>query len=217
MTSGAGVGARERERLERHARLLFDLDAAGRIVAVNEPEADPPPRAWVARGDGGERLILGRADVGTDLLDQLADPAAAVALGAEGGPAFRFPERVVAPAVEGLIVVDRSTASLLAAHYPFTQRYLEVRSPVVGVVRDGAIVALCMSCRTGPDAGEVGLHTQEAWRGRGFGRALVARWWAEMRRLGREPFYSTTWSNEASLAVARALGLLPFAEELSVP
>ena len=104
----------------------------------------------------------------------------------------------------------------LERHFPFTAAHLAVRSPVVGVLRDGAIVAICMSCRDRPDAGEAGLYTVEAYRGQGFPRPLVARWRMAMDSAGRTPYYSTTWDNAASLAVARGLTLEPFAEELAI-
>jgi GNAT superfamily N-acetyltransferase len=223
--------------LERHARLLFDLDVDGRIVSINEPEPDPPPRFWLGR-DGEETLLLARSDVpadlaagvahlvhglpawhgaplATDWVARLEDAAGGEAT-VEGGPALRFGERSPVREVDGMILVDEATRPLLERHYPFTARHLDIRSPVVGVVRDGAIVAVCMTCRTRPDAGEVGVDTQEAYRGRGFARALVARWRTAMDAARRTPFYSTSWDNAASLAVARALRLQAFAEELSV-
>ncbi|MBX3031676.1 MAG: GNAT family N-acetyltransferase [Chloroflexi bacterium] len=221
--------------LEQHARLLFDLDRDGRIVAVNEPEPDPPPLLWLGRSREGS-LVLGRVDIPDEVQGRGADRVAALAPwagtptpagtsalddlgvggGISGGPAFRFPERLTAPPVDGLVVVDGSTAPLLEPSYPFTRRYVDALSPVTGIIRDGAIVATCTSCRTRPNAGEVGLHTTEAWRGRGFGRALVAAWHAALVAAGRTPWYSTTWDNAASLAVARSLGLELVAEELSL-
>jgi RimJ/RimL family protein N-acetyltransferase len=123
----------------------------------------------------------------------------------------------VAAAVEGLIVVDDTTAPLLEAGFPFTRKHLGVRSPVTGVVRDGSIVAMCASVRARPGEAEAGVSTSEAWRGRGFARASVAAWRDAVESEGRTPFYSTSWSNGASLAVARALALEPFAEEFSIP
>lgn len=232
-------GMDDRTLLDRHARLLFDLDADGRIAAVNEPEPDPPPRLWIARGRAALLVLVG-ADVRDDqaaAAEELCGPAGwdgrpakdelLVRLGAlldgEGrpvevmsGPAFTFGAPVDIPPVEGLIVVDATTAPLLERHFPFTRRHLGVRSPVAGVVRDGAVVAICMSCRTRPDAGEAGLFTVESARGQGFARALVPAWRTALDAAGRMPFYSTTWDNTASLAVARRLGLQPFAEEITV-
>ena len=221
--------------LERHARLLFDLDAHGRIVGSNEPEADPAPRFWLIRGRAGP-LLLARQDVPTDLEARMTDLAtelpawdgtplatawadrlAALAGGAlEPGPAFLFSERVAVPAVEGLMVVDAAMRSLLAAHFPYTERHLPMRSPVVGVVRDGTIVAVCSTVRRRPGEGEAGVHVLEAWRRQGFARAMVTRWRDEIEATGRTPFYGTTWDNAASLAVARALRMEPFAEEIGI-
>jgi len=221
--------------LERHARLLFDLDVDGRIVGINEPEADPAPRFWLIRGRTGT-LLLARQDVPTDLVARVADLVAAMPAwdgtplatdwtdrltslaGGEvdPGPAFLFGLRVAVPEVEGLVVVDAATRPLLAAHFPYTERHLAVRSPVVGVVRGGVIVAVCSTVRIRPGEGEAGVRTGEAWRGQGFARAMVARWREEIEATGRTPFYGTNWDNAASQAVARALHMEPFAEETGV-
>jgi RimJ/RimL family protein N-acetyltransferase len=214
---------------------LFDLDAEGRIVAVNEPEPDPPPRFWLARGGDGW-LLMARSDVPPDLVDpvrrltaslppwdgrpltpdDLAELAAATKGEVEGGPAFVFPARAAGHSVEGLVLVDGMSASLLEPHFPFTRAWLAERSPVVGVVRDGAIVSACYSARVGPDACETGVVTVEAWQGHGFARAAVAAWRDAVASGGQTPTYSTSWDNAASLAVARALRLATVAEELSV-
>ena len=67
------AAAGETALLERHARLLFDLDVDGRIVGINEPEADPAPRFWLIRGGTGT-LLLARQDIPTDLVTRVADP-----------------------------------------------------------------------------------------------------------------------------------------------
>ncbi len=222
--------------LEQHARLLFDTDADGRILAVNEPEADPPPRLWLSRGLGGDWLILGRSDVPAELVDRLnevvgglrafdgapmgdADRARIAEAGdgeLEGGPAFRFTSVRAVPPVDGLRVLGRSDRTLLEHLFPFTARHLAARGPVVAVVREGEAVALCSSVRSRADAAEAGVFTAEAWRGQGFGRAAVAAWRDAVIAEGRVPWYSTSWDNVASLGVARSLGLEPVAEELGL-
>jgi hypothetical protein len=221
--------------IERRARLLFDLDADGRIAAVNEPEPEPPPRLWLARASGGS-LLIGRADIPGDVVARARSFAAKVApwdgaplsgeamaelesvVGGEveAGPAFAFDVRVEVPAVVGLIHARDADAELLREHFPYTLAWLAARSPVVGVERDGAIVSACYSARTRPDACEAGVATTEAWQGQGFARAVVAAWRDAVESSGRTPFYSTSWNNTASLAVARHLHLVAVAEELSV-
>ncbi len=208
----------------------------GRIVAVNEPDADRPSRVWLARALGGGSLVMGRSDVPADLVLRLAGlvgglPAfdgapmgdterARIAEAGdgepEGGPAFRSTSVRTVPPVEGLRILGRSDRPLLERPYPFTAQHLTARSPVVAVVRDGEPVALCSSVRLRRDAAEAGVHTAEAWRGRGFGRAVVAAWRDAVLAEGRVPWYSTSWDNAASLGVARSLGLELVAEELSL-
>lgn len=72
MTGSALLARDGRGPLDRHARLLFDLDDDGTVVAVNEPEPDPPPRPWIARGRTA-MLVEARAHDDADLGDAAAD------------------------------------------------------------------------------------------------------------------------------------------------
>jgi len=80
----------------------------------------------------------------------------------------------------------------------------------------GGVVALCHSARSTPGAAEAGVETASAYRGRGFAGAVVSRWAVAVRAEGRVPIYSTQWTNHASRAVARKLGLMPFGEDYSI-
>jgi hypothetical protein len=87
---------------------------------------------------------------------------------------------------------------------------------VVAVVEDGYPVSICFSARKSGVAAEAGLETAEAFRGRGFGPRVAAAWALSIRAAGRVPLYSTSWANDASLAVARKLGLLAYASHWSL-
>jgi GNAT superfamily N-acetyltransferase len=84
----------------------------------------------------------------------------------------------------------------------------------------GATVIVPMLMRIGAAVvrmdGIGGVATEEAYRGRGFGVAVVSAWRVAVESEGRMPLYSTWWDNAASLGVARRLGLVAYAETLSL-
>ncbi len=90
------------------------------------------------------------------------------------------------------------------------------RSPVLAIVEAGYPVSVCFCARRSEVAAEAGLETAEAFRGRGFGSRVTAAWALAVRATGRVPLYSTSWTNEASLAVARKLGLAAYASTWSL-
>ena len=61
-----------------------------------------------------------------------------------------------------------------------------------------------------------GVETVEAYRGRGYARAVTAVWAAALRSEGRLPLYSTSWDNVASQRVAGALGAVQYAVDFSL-
>ena len=81
---------------------------------------------------------------------------------------------------------------------------------------DGEVVAVCHSARLTPAAAEAGVETATAYRGRGFAGAVVLCWAQAVVAQGRLPLYSTNWTNHASRAVARKLGLTMFGEDFSI-
>ena len=98
----------------------------------------------------------------------------------------------------------------------WTANEIAGRSPVLAVVDDGHAVSICCCARRSDLAAEAGLETAAAFRGRGYGPRVTAAWALEIRSSGRVPLYSTSWANEASLAVARKLGLLMCASDWSL-
>jgi hypothetical protein len=87
---------------------------------------------------------------------------------------------------------------------------------IYGAIVGGAAVSVCASARQTPVADEAGVETALAFRGQGHAAPAVLAWAAAVRRAGREPLYSTSWSNRASLALARRLGLIQFASDLHI-
>jgi predicted GNAT family acetyltransferase len=80
----------------------------------------------------------------------------------------------------------------------------------------GEVVAVCHSSRSTLVGAEAGVETAPAYRGRGLAGEVVLAWATAVRVEGRLPLYSTDWSNLASRAVARKLGLAMYGEDCRV-
>ena len=79
------------------------------------------------------------------------------------------------------------------------------------IAEGGATVAGCLGYPNFEDVHEVGvLYTAPGFRHRGYARGLVTTAAHDMRGRGLTVRYQTTEDNDASQAVARAAGLVPF-------
>jgi hypothetical protein len=226
------------ELLDLKIETLFRFDAAGRIIGSNEQDPQPAPRLYTGSTRQGRRWRFGQT-VSEPLADELElllrqTPAtveltaAALPLqplrgllqrggelpGYSSGPAFRFPDVIRQSPTATLISPDN--AGVLLPHFPWTATELPYRLPCAAIVVDGVAVALCCSSRNTPRAAEAGVDTIEEYRGRGYATTATATWAQAVRASGRIPFYSTWWENAASRGVARALGLIQFAVDLSI-
>lgn len=75
-----------------------------------------------------------------------------------------------------------------------------------GAVVDGKLVALAHTNAMTASYGDIGVYTDDAWRGKGFATAsasIVAR---RIQDMGRKPVWSAGEDNEASLHIAGKLG-----------
>ena len=88
--------------------------------------------------------------------------------------------------------------------------------PFYAVVVDNRAVSACGTVRRSALGIEAGVDTLEGYRRRGYARRAVAAWCRVAREEGLIGFYSTSWSNVASRALADSLGLQQFAVEFSV-
>lgn len=211
---------------ELQIQTAFRLNAHGRITSTREPVPGRVPAfhlvrgatrcAWAVREDIEPRLAdeLNRlARVEPPISDFRDDPVNAeryvplVGGRVESGPALAFPEVIARPAdtmiVEDLRLIERNFTGWVAGEIPG-------RSPLVALFEDGYPVSICCCARRSDRAAEAGLETAAAYRGRGFGPRVTAAWALPIRESGRVPLYSTSWTNSASLAVARKLGLTPY-------
>ena len=212
-------------------RTLFVLDEQGRTVCTREPGSRRPPVLALVRGPHDCAWAV-RADVPDDLAAELGRLAASEPPPAdlreppvhaerypslvhghvESGPAFTFPDMIAEPDEVELIrepsPLERGFADLVDE--------LSGRGPMLAVLDDDRAVSICFCARRSDEAAEAGLHTLETHRGRGFAARVTAAWALAIRASGRTPLYSTAWTNEASLAVARKLGLIAYASDWSL-
>ena len=131
----------------------------------------------------------------------------------DSGPAFTFPDEIVQP--DGTVFIEDIES--LDYHFTgWTASEIPSRTPIVAVVEGGYAVSVCFSAWCSDAAAEAGLETAEAFRGRGLGPRVASGWALAIRASGRVPLYSTSWSNDASLAVARKLGLVTYASKWSI-
>jgi len=210
-----------------HLRTLFVLDASGRIVATREPSRSPTPTfffvgsatasAWAVHSDvrddiAAEVDALARNELpGANLREPPthAERYASLLGGSiSSGPAFSFPDSLPDPGqavlIDDLRLLERNFQGWVAEEIPG-------RAPIVAILEDGHAVSVCSSARSSEIAAEAGLETAQPLRGRGLGPRVTAAWALAIRASGRTPLYSTSWDNDASLAVARKLGLHTYA------
>jgi hypothetical protein len=209
------------------------------MTITNEPDGTRAPRMFLVRGRT-THVVRFRDDVPAATCQELAAIAKglptwtgeptdvgsfrrlrdrletdAPIIEEENGPAFVFGDRARLAVGASAIVLGEANAHLLERHFAYARSRLKWLAPVVGVVRDGAVVSACYSSRTSRAAREAGVWTEEPWRGQGFAPLVVDTWRVEVERIGAQPLYSTSWDNAASLAVARRLGMVAYAESAS--
>ena len=215
-----------------HLQTAFVLNSAGRITSTREPNPSRGPAfslvrstakcAWAVRADLPQKLAdeldsLAREEPPVlDLRDAPvhADRYSSLIGGRIGsGPAFTFPDVVAQPAnmvfVEHLGQLSRNFRGWTADEIPGC-------SPILAMVEDAHAVSVCFCARSSNVAAEAGLETATEFRGRGFGPRVTAAWALAVRESGRVPLYSTSWTNAASLAVARKLSLVMYASTWSL-
>lgn len=222
---------------------LYESDARGRLVRrahADAKKSDTPPRfhlvrtvlgnVWRFRADAPEALVkrlatLAGKEAALPEWTATAEPPAPEreefirrALEADApivakwaGPAYAFPAGetpvIFGGEIRGLHEADR------ASLHPELSNSL-LGNVTRGIVVDGQIVSLCASVRGGAEGPvEAGVRTASGFECHGYGSAAVAAWAAAVRGKGGEPFYSTSWENTSSRAVARKLELLCIGEE----
>jgi RimJ/RimL family protein N-acetyltransferase len=233
-----GRGMTDRELMRIRVETLFTRDAAGRLLRVNKPQGNDAPRFFLGRTAEGSDCWF-RVDVDDHLARWLAaaakvrrsgedhrlapeDPAAYVALleraapiqRTKAGPAYCFPRELAELA--DVVPVTNQNAEILRPHLEPWLDSTAAGLLTMAVVEGGRAVAVCNSARITDVAHEAGVETAPGFRGRGHAARAVASWAVAVRRAGAIPLYSTSWSNTASQAVARKLGLRMFGADLHI-
>jgi hypothetical protein len=216
-----------------HLETLFVLDVEGRTLSTREPGGEPGPLFELVRGATDCAWAV-RADVPADVardLDALAreepptndfrsEPVHATRyegllarigtqLQRSSGPAFAFPRALVV--ADDVVRIDDER--VLAPHFRgwIAGEIAAGRGPLFAVVEADTPVSICFSARTSARAAEAGVETATGFRGRGLASRVTTAWAVAIRADGRIPLYSTSWTNAASLAVARKLALITYA------
>ena len=221
------------DRMKLHLGTLFVLDAGGRILSTREPEPKSGPLfilirstvdcIWAIRIDVSEAVAeeLNRLAKEESPLSNLrevpmhADRYQSILGGrVRSGPAFTFPQQIPQPPD----VVSVEDEKLLDRHFTgwIPGEIRAGRAPVMAVMDHGYPVSVCLCARRSNVAAEAGVESAPGFRGRGFGPRVTAAWALAVRASGRIPLYSTDWSNEPSLALARKLGLEVYAVDWSI-
>jgi RimJ/RimL family protein N-acetyltransferase len=89
-------------------------------------------------------------------------------------------------------------------------------TPAVGVFHEGFLVSMASYNVWGERLAHIAIVTHPNFRGRGFGRAAVARLTAYLGNQGLIPQYRTLAANVAALRVATSLGFVPYARSMAV-
>jgi predicted GNAT family acetyltransferase len=124
---------------------------------------------------------------------------------------FRFPLPLFA--VGAMQLYPPHAALLHPTLAPWAPELRE-RAPAFVVLRDGQAVAICACARVSREAAEAGVETAPEFRGQGYAVLAAQAWAAAIAESGRIPFYSTTWENTASRAVAEKLALEEVGEDV---
>jgi hypothetical protein len=221
---------------EVQLRTMFVIDERGRIGSSPEPNVPPAPLfalirgvsscTWAMRVDVSENVaaeverLARRERPLVDLQNPNDAPANAdtylALLGGQinSGPAFTFPDRIPHSSdvalIDKLEMLERYFRGWVADEIPW-------RAPIVAVMDSGYPVSVCFcATRSSENTVEAGLETAAAFRGRGFAPRVTAAWASAIRASGRIPLYSTSWTNSASRAVARKLGLIQYAVDWTI-
>ena len=216
------------ELMRKRLATLYRCNDRGRILAINYIAGGAVPRFHLMRTAHGN-IARYRSDVPDDLVAKLericerepvADPPTrqpalinefVAALGVrranEGewsGPAYMI-DHDVTPLVPPIAIND-GHAHLLRGQLEEWLPDVEHCQPLMAVIVDGSAVSVCASVRISAAIHCAGVETLPEYRRRGYAVSAVAGWARAVRALGAMPFYSTSWDNVASQAVAARLG-----------
>lgn len=215
-----------------HLETATVFDSEHRITETREPNPRLPARFVLARGTGSVAWAV-RTDVKPEIASELDELAASEPVHendnwqapprhaeryeellamdfaeVNSGPMFEFPADLVTP-TDVAIVEVRSERELATNFHGWVPGEISNGcAPVMAIVEDGAPVSICFSARRAKTGAVAGVDTAERFRRRGYAARVTAAWALAIRARRMTPLYNTSWSNDASLAVARKLGLV---------
>ena len=224
--------------MRTHVETGFTLDANGRLCSVNEPEGGRAPRFFLGQTLGGNQWWF-RNDLEDDLVfalealgsqeRQVADLSSStpnsepyeevLRVHAEiehvwTGPTYCFPEAI--PDSSRAEFIEEEQRELLDPYLAEWLGDVTDCQPFAIIREKGRAVSLCATVRRSAMAEEAGVETHAAFRGHGLAGEVVAAWASAVRAGDRAPLYSTSWTNKASMSVARKLGLVQYGAVLHI-
>src|SRR5262249_37695270 len=127
----------------------------------------------------------------------------------QSGPAMTFPDAL--PAVSDVAHVEDERRLSIEFRGWVIGEIAGGRAPVLAVFEHGRPVSVCFCARSSPAAAEAGVETARPYPSPGPALRRPTAWALALQSEGRMPLYSTQWTNHASLALARKLGLKTYA------
>lgn len=130
------------------------------------------------------------------------------------GTVFIAPEDLAARG--DAVRIRGANAELLQGGLADWQEDVEVEQPMFARVIGDRAVSVCATVRRSAMGVEAGVDTLDGYRRQGYGREVVAAWASAIQQEGLTAFYSTSWDNAASIALAKSLGFRQIGASLSV-
>lgn len=165
--------------------LMVSRYEGGYLLLFHE---EVPPIVRQRLDELGEETVLEHPEKVLDVLSEMRI----------GGPPL-----LVSPYLEG--------GFFPAAPSPLSSPEVEERRGDLVVVREGKVVSRAWTVRENHWCAEGAVETSAELRRRGLGSQVLSAWARHMIASGRAAFYSFKRENEASKALARKLGVHPFA------
>jgi hypothetical protein len=217
-----------------HVQTLFTHDDQSQLLFVNEPGKTkrPAPCFFLGRTPSGN-LWRFPADLPENLIEELQAlyldepisgdynraprhyaaylnllenqaPLQNISL----GPAYQCGKSV--KLLRPLESITLANADMLQDGFDKLIPELTDWQPFLALIKNGRAVSVCCSVRISLEAHEAGVETLSNFRGKGHAADVVLGWANIVQLMGVVPFYSTTWRNHASQAVAKKLRLVMF-------
>lgn len=206
------------------------VDDLGYLVRLPGPCPAPIPRFYVAELTGsGDHVRFTRQDLLPAVAEKLLALPPNVALEDRGAvrrvlaadahcrtirrnKSYVFPAAPDPQDFAGVVRLGDADRDLVTQ---FDARIDASDCPVFAVIAGGRIVSACTSSRETGQAAEAWVQTIPARRRSGLGRRAVAAWGHYQLSCGKVPFYTLTWDNLASQALAESLGLIQYTADVS--